>query len=124
MSKEYFVEFDREVGVDFEGDQIVRYRIVELGHSAMGWEFLFREQLVTDYFCMGRTGSIELSSVDDWREFVLNGNGHIVDDYGVHFTWPEFMNMVKAKMDGINRRSDTYSEVYRDHDGYAFEKWR
>ena len=120
MGTNFYVEYDRTEGTSFYGESVVRYKIVHLGKASYGLRFLFQEITIREYYMMSRTGSLILNSHKAWKEFVIDGGGNIVDEYGKPYTWEQFNDLVYGKSLGRRHKSEPYHVIKIDDDGYEF----
>lgn len=110
MGTNYYVEFDRQEGIDFDGKFQVRYRRVHLGKQSLGWKFLFHNAEVD---------GVKLNSYWQWYDWIrMEDKGrHIWDEYNRPITHEEFFKSVR---DLQSLKSHEIGWVTDDEYGFQF----
>ena len=97
---------------------------LHLGKSSSGWKFLF--QGFYDKPFLGE--EIDISSVSDWKQFVIKNELRIVDGYGKVYTWEQFIKFVDNRQEELSgEENEKTNPLYQiigktifNKDGYEF----
>lgn len=84
---------------------------IHIGKSSMGWKFCFEAH--TD---------LNLNSAEDYLKYFDEHEGVIHDEYGNHHNVDDFWVFISKKQDDPKNRDHIDGSVYKDKDGYNFDR--
>lgn len=88
--------------------------LLHMGKSRIGWKFLFTSH-----------ENPEIKSFSDWRGFIVESRGKIINEWGGEIRDMEFLDLVKSKqhMQSYHNANSEYENFYFDAAGFQFCKF-